>query len=86
MLEFFYSQPAAETPEMWGKEVMGDNCFTLRNTVEPPNKGHIGTRSFVHYREVSFFQRLKCTGIIVGTSRFVLYREVFIIWSVLNSP
>ena len=44
-------------------------------TVEPPNKGHVGTRSFVLYREVSFIRRLKCTGIIgIGTSRFVLYR------------
>ena len=52
--------------------------------MEPPNKGHIGTRSFVLYREVSFILRLKCTGIIgIGTSRFVLYREVFFIWSVL---
>ena len=32
-------------------------------TVEPPNKGHIGTRSSVLYREVSFIRRLKCTGI-----------------------
>ena len=31
-------------------------------TVEPLNKGHVGTRSFVLYREVSFIQRLKCTG------------------------
>ena len=54
------------------------------NTVEPPNKGHIGTRSFVLYREVSFIPRLKCTGIIgIGTSRFVLYREVVFIRSVL---
>ena len=46
-------------------------------TVEPLNKGHIGTRSFVLYREVSFIRRLKCTGIIeIGMSRFVLYREV----------
>ena len=53
-------------------------------TVEPPNKGHVGTRSFVLYREVSFIQRLKCTGIIgIRMSRFVLYREVFFIWSVL---
>ena len=53
-------------------------------TVEPPKKGHIGTRSFVLYREVSFIRRLKCTGIIgIGTSRFVLYREVFFIWSIL---
>ena len=53
-------------------------------TVEPPNKGHVGTRSFVLYREVSFIRRLKCTGIIgIGTSRFVLYREVFFIQSVL---
>ena len=45
--------------------------------MEPPNKGHVGTRSFVLYREVSFILRLKCTGIIgVGMSRFVLYREV----------
>ena len=43
----------------------------LLNTVEPPNKGHIGTRSFVLYREVSFIRRLKCTGTIgIGTSRF----------------
>ena len=48
------------------------------------NKGHVGTRSFVLYREVSFIQRLKCTGIIgIGTSRFVLYREVSFIQSVL---
>ena len=52
--------------------------------MEPPNKGHVGTRSFVLCREVSFIQRLKFTGIIgIGTSRFVLYREVFFIWSVL---
>ena len=45
--------------------------------MEPPNKGHVETRSFVLYREVSFIRRLKCTGIIgIGTSRFVLYREV----------
>ena len=44
------------------------------NTVEPPNKGHVGTRNFVLYREVSFIPRLKCTGIIgIGMSRFVLY-------------
>ena len=55
-----------------------------RITVEPPNKGHVETRSFVLYREVSFIRRLKCTGIIgIGTSRFVLYREVFFIRSVL---
>ena len=52
--------------------------------MEPLNKGHVGTRSFVLYREVSFIRRLKCTGIIgIGTSRFVLYREVFFIQSVL---
>ena len=40
--------------------------------MEPPNKGHVGTRSFVLYREVSFIRRLKCTGIIgIGTNRFV---------------
>ena len=53
-------------------------------TVEPPNKGHVGTRSFVLYREVSFFGGLKCTGIIrIGMGRFVVYREVFFIPSVL---
>ena len=52
--------------------------------MEPPKKGHVGTRSFVLYREVSFIRWLKCTGIIgIGTSRFVLYREVFFIRSVL---
>ena len=51
--------------------------------MEPPNKGHVGTWSFVLYREVSFIRRLECTGIIgFGTSRFVLYREVFFVWSV----
>ena len=59
-------------------------CIAEGYTVEPPNKGHVGTRSFVLYREVSFIRRLKCTGIIgIGTSRFVLYREVSFIRSVL---
>ena len=41
-------------------------------STEPLNKGHVGTRSFVLYREVSFIRRLKCTGIIgIGMSRFV---------------
>ena len=32
---------------------------------------------YILHREVSFIRRLKCTGIIgIGTSRFVLYREV----------
>ena len=52
--------------------------------MEPLNKGHVGTRSFVLYREVYFIRKLKYTGIIgIGTSRFVLYREVFFIRSVL---
>ena len=52
--------------------------------MEPPNKGQVGTRSFVIFREVFFIHTLKCTGIIgIGMSRFVLYREVFLIWSVL---
>ena len=52
--------------------------------MEPLNKGHIGTRSFVLYKEVSFIRRLKCIGIIeIGTSRFVLYREVSFIRGVL---
>ena len=63
-------------------------CFIQQGvgvaTVEPPNKGHVGTRSFVLYREVSFIRRLKCTGIIgIGTSRLILYREVSFIRSVL---
>ena len=58
---------------------------SIGNTVEPPNKGHVGTRSFVLYREVSFIWRLKCTGIIgIGMNSFVLYRQVSFIWSVLN--
>ena len=62
---------------------MDTRCEPLY-TVEPPNKGHVGIRSFVLYREVSVIRRLKCTGIIgIGTSRFVLYREVFFIRSVL---
>ena len=44
--------------------------------MEPPNKGHVGTRSFVLYKEVSFIRRLKYTGIIgIEMSRFGLYRE-----------
>ena len=40
-------------------------------TVKPPNKGHVGTGSFVLYREVSFIWRSKCTGVIgIGTIRF----------------
>ena len=51
--------------------------FQYSSTVEPPNKGYVGTRSFVVYREVSFIRRLKCTGIVgIETSRFVLYREL----------
>ena len=57
--------------------------WNLKNSLSQP-KGHVGTRSFVLYREVSFIRRLKCTGIIgIGTSRFVLYREVSFIRSVL---
>ena len=57
-------------------------AYQAVGTVKPPNKGHIGTRSFVLYREVSFIRRLKCTGVIgIGTSRFVLYREVLFIQS-----
>ena len=65
-----------------GNKWLTSNCSIY--TVEPPNKGHIGTRSFVLYREVSVIRRLKCTSIIgIGTNRFVLYREVFFIRSVL---
>ena len=32
-------------------------CINLY-TVEPPNKGHVGAKSFVLYREVSFIRRL----------------------------
>ena len=53
----------------------------IHTTVEPLNKGHVGTKSFALYREVSFIRRLKCTGI--GMRRFVLYKEVFFIRSVL---
>ena len=50
--------------------------------MESPNKGYVETRSFVLYREVSFIRRLKCTGIIgIGTSKFVLDKEVFFIRS-----
>ena len=60
-----------------------DWCKAGCATVEPPNKGHGGTRSCVLYKEVSY-SKLKCTGIIgIGTSGFVLYREVFFIRSVL---
>ena len=60
-----------------GYEVGPTNQGLNIYTVEPLNKGHVGTRSFVLCREVSFIRRLKCIGIIgIGTSRFVLYREV----------
>ena len=68
----------------WTLECLFLYFLTSYNTAEPPNKGHVGTRSFVLYREVSFIQRLKCTVILgIGTSRFVLYREVSFIRSVL---
>ena len=72
---FFSTAPAATTHSFY---------YQSPHTMELLNKGHVGTRSFVLYREVSFIRRLQCTGIIgVGTSRFVLYREVFFIRSVL---
>ena len=49
-------------------------------TAEPPIKGHVGTRSFILYREV--FPLFKVI-IGIGMSRFVLYREVSFIQSVL---
>ena len=44
--------------------LQGSSLFKFVYTVEPPNKGHVGTRSFILYREVSYIRRLKCTGII----------------------
>ena len=44
----------------------------LSSTLEPLNRGHVGTKSFVLYKELFFIWRLKCTGIV--TSNFVLYR------------
>ena len=32
---------------------------TVLNTVEPPNKGHLGTRASVLYSEVSFIRRVE---------------------------
>ena len=58
-------------------EKFGPHMDGLLYTVEPLNKGHVGT-SLVLYREVSCIRRLICTGIIgIGTSRFVrvLYLE-----------
>ena len=54
------------------KDIPNKECYKRQiYTVEPPNKGHVGDE------EVSFIRRLKCTGIIgIGTSRFVLHREV----------
>ena len=34
-------------------------CRGLRTTVEPPNKGHLGTRASVLYSEVSFIRSLE---------------------------
>ena len=52
-------------------------------TVEPLNKRHVRTRS-LSLREFSFIWRLKCTGIIrIRMSRFVLYREISFIRSIL---
>ena len=51
-------------------------------TVEPPSKGHVGTRSFGNYGEIPFIWRLKCNGIIgIGLSfieRCSLFRVSFI--------
>ena len=50
--------------------------------MEHPNKGHVGTRSFTLYEEVSFIRRLKCTGIrqvdLFFIERFPLFRVSFI--------
>ena len=58
--------------------------------MEPPNKGHVGTRSFGHYREIPFIWRLKCNGIIgIGLSfieRCSLFRVSFIGGSTVLCP
>ena len=60
------------SPSMW---------MVLWPTVEPPNKGHVGTRSFVLYREVSFIRRLKCTGIIGWCHRWNFLADEWDIFS-----
>ena len=39
-------------------------------TVEPPNKGHLGTRSFVLCKEVSFIWRFLIVQVGISTSSF----------------
>ena len=40
-----------------GMSVLG-NCYKTI-TVEPPNSGHVGTRHFIHYREVVLSSEVK---------------------------
>ena len=42
-----------------GTWVVGFQCKTILHLVEPPNKGHLGTRASVLYSEVSFIRRLE---------------------------
>ena len=66
--------------------LMSDIIYTsyilVYYTVEPPNKGHVGTKSFVLYREVSFNQRLKCTGRSLFGVSFIRGSTVPQIWHV----
>ena len=51
---------------------LNDRCEVVCwYTVEPPNRGHIGTGSVILYREVSFIRRLKCTDIIQVDLSFI---------------
>ena len=53
------------------------------HTVEPLNKGHLGTIEIVLYKEVSFIQRTNNTlKYYHGTETSVLYREVSFIQSI----
>ena len=53
-----YMWDAKETTLLLDSYISWLGIYTMY-TVEPPNKGHVGTRSFVLYREVSFILRLK---------------------------
>ncbi len=55
------------------------------HTVEPPYKGHFGTRHVVLYIEVVLSLEVQNTSSSFGTIKPVLYMEVFSIMSFIQS-
>ena len=50
------------------KQYMNDKSKADVHTVEPPNNGHGGSCTFVHYSEVSFMWRFFYVTILAASS------------------